>query len=438
MSVTVSRILHAGYVLECGKTRIAFDPIFENPFSRNCFAFPAVQFDQNKIRNQKFDAVFISHYHDDHCSFTSLDLLDRKTPIYMYCVFEEMFSLLRELGFQNVQALKLNESVQIGDFEVITHPALDIEVDSIFQIRAGGLNILNVVDSWIDPETLVKLAKIHWDLILWPFQTMRELEVLAPEMTPPTPPQLPEEWIPQLKALSPRFLVPSSCQFLQESWSWYNHAFFPISYQFFQMEMEKHLPKTKVVRMNPSVSIELSSNSLETAPALAWVLPVGEQNVDYVYRPNLKPPETAEIAKHFAELKEQQIAVVRDYCESGLIEKYNSLPAPVEPFFDSPRVWQLSIYDHLGQEQKFFYQVHAGKIQKGSESEPEWTTEVPLSKLYAALEMGESLTSMYLRVFCVDHVVDIIEDPLIRCLFNGEFASYQKAQFRTLVAAEQK
>ena len=101
--IKISRILHAGYIFEHElnheSDRIAFDPIFENPFSQNCHAFPPVKFDYAEIRKQKFAAVFISHYHDDHCSFDSLDLLDRNTPIYIYCVFDEMFSMLKELGF---------------------------------------------------------------------------------------------------------------------------------------------------------------------------------------------------------------------------------------------------------------------------------------------------------------------------------------------------
>jgi putative membrane protein len=74
MTLKISRILHAGYVFECAGRRIVFDPIFENPFSRNCHAFPAVRFDLEQIRALPVDAVFISHFHDDHCSFESLDL----------------------------------------------------------------------------------------------------------------------------------------------------------------------------------------------------------------------------------------------------------------------------------------------------------------------------------------------------------------------------
>ena len=219
-ALTVSRILHAGYVFACGGTRIAFDTIFENPFSRNCHAFPDVRFDAARIRRQRFDAVFISHFHDDHCSLESLDLLDRATPLYIYCLFDELFDMVRQLGFTNVHALRLDEPVHVGPFEVVPREAMDADVDSMFQIRAAGLNVLNVVDSWIDDATAARLvAEKPWDLVLWPFQTMREIEVLAPSRHAPAPPALPEDALAQLQALAPRYVVPSSCQLVFEPWS---------------------------------------------------------------------------------------------------------------------------------------------------------------------------------------------------------------------------
>jgi len=220
MKLKISRILHAGYVFQYGSTQIAFDPIFENPFSHNCYAFPSVQFDLTQIQKLKFDAVFISHFHDDHCSMESLVHLNRETPIYMYCIHEEMFDLIKRLGFVHVHSLRLDQSVQVGDLDVIPRRALDVDVDSLFQIKAGGLNVLNVVDSWIDDDTLDQLVQAgRWDMILWPFQTMREIEVIAPSQGVQVPAILPEEWIFQLKKLNPRYVVPSSCQFKQESWS---------------------------------------------------------------------------------------------------------------------------------------------------------------------------------------------------------------------------
>ncbi|ALK97556.1 hypothetical protein AB595_14790 [Massilia sp. WF1] len=443
-SLTISRILHAGYVFDCEGTRIAFDSIFENPFSRNCHAFPDLRFDRDAIRRQRFDAVFISHFHDDHCSLESLDLLDRATPLYIYCLFEELFDMVRQLGFSRVHALQLNQPVEVGAFRVTPREAMDAEVDSMFQVQAAGLNVLNVVDSWIDEDALARLVgEGPWDMLLWPFQTMRELEVLAPSRAPAAPPALPEEWIPQLRALAPRYVVPSSCQFKLEPWSWYNRAFFPISYAMFAREVRAALPRVQVVRLDPSVSVRLDADSLQPAAPLDWVVPVGGQDVDYVYEGNSAAPPTAEIARRFAPLTEGQQARVMEFCRHGIIEKYGGLDAASD-YFDRTRIWQLSVYDHEGQAARFRYRLDGGgdAFPDAGSAPPGWTTEIPAAKLYAALELGESLTSMYMRIN--DAVfdagterelqdADVVDDPLIRCLFGDTFGAYQAAQLRRLL-----
>ncbi|MES2901536.1 MAG: MBL fold metallo-hydrolase [Pseudomonadota bacterium] len=444
MALQVSRILHAGYVFSCEGVDIAFDPVFENPFSRNCHAFPDVRFELDAIRQQRFAAVFISHYHDDHCSFDSLDLLARDTPIYMYCLFEEMFDMLRALGFTHVQQLRTNVTVQLGPFAVTPREALDADVDSMFQVRAGGMNVLNVVDSWIAPEVLTRLAREGpWDMVLWPFQTMRELAVLSPSRHTHADSALPEEFIEQLIELDPRFVVPSSCQFVQEPWSWYNHAMFPITYAQFAREVGAALPRARVLRLDPSVSVLLDARGLSPAPALGWVVPVGPQDLDFDFRPQQSVPHSSEIARHFEALTELESARVIAYCEVGLIEKYHAMDTGEAPYFDEPRRWRLAIYDSHGVARLFDYRVHGGDIAlvRADDSEVHWLTEVPAAKIYAALERGESLTSMYMRINDVQFSVetelalaeaDVAEDPLMRCLFNGVFGAYQAAQLERL------
>ncbi|MYM40091.1 MBL fold metallo-hydrolase [Duganella qianjiadongensis] len=440
MTLKISRILHAGYVFECAGRRIVFDPIFENPFSHNCHAFPSVRFDLAQIRTLAVDAVFISHFHDDHCSFDSLDLLDRATPIYLYCHFEELFELIRQLGFSDVHALAVDQPVQLGPFEVIPRRALDADVDSMFHVRAAGLNVLNVVDAWMDPETLQQLAPYApWDMVLWPFQTMREVDVIAPDrasrMSADVSP-LPEEWPQQLQALAPRYVVPSSCQFVQEPWSWYNHAMFPVTYRQFAAALADWLPQTQVVRMNPSVGFELSAQGLAAVAPLPWVIPVGEQDVDFDYRPELAPPPTAQIARHFAALTPEQSALALDFCRAGLLDKYRAMELPEDSYFAAACGWQLSVYDHAGRAQQFRYRIHGDEIElDDSIVTPPWQTEIPLAKLYAGLALGESLTSMYVRINGAPPEADVVDDPLIRCLFNDAFAAYQAAQLRRILAA---
>lgn len=435
--IRVSRVLHAGYIFECGKTRLLFDPLFENPFSQNCFAFPSVQFDQAEIKKQKFDAVVISHYHDDHCSFESLNLLDRSTPIYLFCVHEEMFSLLRELGFSHVHSLELNQAVEIGEFQITPRPALDVDVDSIVEVSAKGLRILNVVDSWIDPHTLKRLSEQSWDLVLWPFQTMREIEVIAPSCAEPASGKIPEEWIEQLQSLKPRYLVPSSCQFRFEDWSWLNKAFFPISYLGFSQQMKSILPTTRVVRMDPGTVFELDNEDLSLRSRLPWVLPTGKQDEDYAYQSDIEIPLTSDIAKRLGALSDDETAAVLKYCETGIREAYEALSASAEPFFSSCRRWQLNVYDQQGKRLSFYYLLENHAMNHREDREPaEWTTEIPLIKLYGALFCGESLSSLYLRIENVDKNADIVEDPLLRCLFSNSLGSYQKAQLKRICRVE--
>lgn len=447
MAVKVSRVLHAGYILECKGTQILFDPLFESPFSRNCFSFPAVRFDTDRIRELKFDAVFISHYHDDHCSFESLDLIHRETPLYIYCLHEELMDWLKEFGFKNVFQLELNAVVLIEDFEVIPRRALDADVDSLFHIRAEGLNILNVVDSWIDEDMMQSLTQVsNWDLVLWPFQTMRELEVLSPLRASPADRHIPQEWNEQLQALNPRFLVPSSCQFKFESWSWYNEAFFPISYESFTRQVLSFLEKTRVVRLEPGEVFVLKSESFEKNGRLDWVInsEMAELvQVDYHYSENVKPPPTSEISKMLPALSHGQKKHVADYLSVDILHRYYSLPLLQEGFFNSEVCWKVSVFDETGAGTEYFYRLFGTEIEIRDHqfSERLWTTEVPVYTLYRALEEGESLTSMYMRINpqrmngvleAELQEADLLEDPLVRCLFTGVFGSYQLAQFERL------
>ncbi|MBC7754394.1 MAG: MBL fold metallo-hydrolase [Moraxellaceae bacterium] len=434
MKLKISRILHAGYIFQSEKTKIAFDPIFENPFSKNCYAYPEVQFDLAQITQLKLDAVFISHYHDDHCSLESLIHLDLATPIYMYCLFDEMFDLIKKLGFVNVQTLLLNHPIQIGDIKVTPRRALDHDVDCLFQIQSAGLNILNVVDSWIDDDTFEELmAEAPWDMVLWPFQTLQEIEVIAPFKVSEPHEGLPHEWITQLKKLNPRYVVPSSCQFKFESWSWYNQVYFPISYRKFKQEIESVLPQGQVIRLNPSVSIELDTTSLMASAPLDWVKPSGDQDVDYEFHPDRKIPSTSDIAQKFPALNSAQNQIILDYCVSGLLDRFKSLDPPQDDFFHHDWNWKLIIFDHAGKWQNFYYSLNGNTIEllNNEPAKISWATEVPLFKFYAGLIEGESLTSMYVRIE-TQLEADIMEDPLIRCLFNGNFAGYQKAQLNKI------
>ena len=445
--IKITRILHAGYIFEDKTCKIVFDPIFENPFSVNCYAYPNLEFDFEKIKQLKFDAVFISHFHDDHCSFESLNLIKRSTPIYIYCLNEEMLQLIRKLGFSNVYALSLGETVQVGNLKVTPHRALDEEVDCIFQIGSENLNILNVVDSWIDYDKVKELSSIKWNLILWPFQTMREIEVLSPNRFEKASEEIPFEWVEQLQSLNPKYLIPSSCQFINEKWSWYNHAFYPISYQKFIKQMQQALPFAKIFKFNAGASIVLSENEFNWLEMVDWVKPIGPQDLDYEYKPNQKAPSMFEVAKNFKALSFEQRQQINDFCQIQLVEKLNKLEIVAEDYFNqSLFVWRLKVYINQGADVAIYdFKKINNKFellaQAENESEFFWLTEISDSKLWSAVFEAEALTSLYLRIN--DHQfkpknekilkeISLTEDPLVRVLYDDSFASYQKNQLQKL------
>lgn len=444
MDLKISRILHAGYIFECDKDLIAFDPIFENPFSKNCYAFPPISFETSEIKKLRLSAVFISHYHDDHWSLESLNLLDRNTPIFGFCIYPDFFDLLRELGFRSVTSLNLNEEIRIGRFGITPRRALDADVDSVFEISVLDINILNVVDSWIDPQTFDQYMRgKSWDLVLWPFQTMRELEVISPLRNQQLEPEIPHEWIEQLKGLKARFLVPSACQFKQEDWSWYNDAFFPISYKFFTSEIRNQGIESEVIRLDPGESICFKDRKLFQSDRLPWIRKVKSEESDYSFEPLKPPPKTSEISQRFEALSVVDEERVLEFCEKDLTEAFNKLEPSLDPYFAKTRFWELRLFNHRGEQRTYLYRIENRQISRvAARTSLDWITEVPIARLFGALANGETLTSMYLRIN--DHPlapaveseisdVDLGEDPLIRALFTGKFAAYQKAQIRRIL-----
>lgn len=445
MSLHISRILHAGYLFESEQTRILFDPIFETPFSRNCYAFPPLRFDIEKLKKESFSAVFISHYHDDHLSLESLDHLDKNTPIYLYCIHSEAFDWLKQMGFKSVHPLTLSKSVSVGPFEISPTRALDVDVDCIFQIDVKGQKILNVIDSWIDGDTLGELAKKSpWDLVLWPFQTFRELEILSPSRhNLAKSEEIPHEFEPQIKALAPRYIVPSSCQFRFEAESWINQVYFPISYNQFKEFAKKASPTSEVRRIEPGDRFLLSQNQFTKSDDIPWIdCPVKDS--EYGIKADFHLPTTGEISQGFPALTKTQRTNTLKYCTKELMERFSELPDDDAPYFNHLRVWRLSVYDSNESSLDFYYLIKGNHISLMGQAPKrfQWWTEIPLSRLHGALFEGESLSSLYARIndciFPQDIEDDIAEfdpmwDPLLRTLYSGRFGSYQKAQLKRIL-----
>ncbi len=450
----VSRLLHAGYLIETPRAAVVFDPLFETPFSQNCYAFPGVRFDFEKLQQVKLDAVIISHYHDDHCSLDSLDRLCRSIPIFVFAQDLEILTMIRQLGFTDVRSLNLREPIHIGDCLIKAYKALDEEIDCVIEVQAQDRKILNVVDAWMGWDTVKELAaQGPWDLVLWPMQVMRELEVLSPRRLRHRNIELPAEWLEQIQMLRPRIVVPSSCQFRFEEWSWYNKFYFPISYKQFTEAVQEVLGVGQVLRLDPSIGLELGCQDWKLTQGPDWISLVNEDDraLDYEFDLSRAVPSLGEMAQNFAPLSLADLQLVRNFCELDLLQKYQALIHLEDSYFAQSRIWRLAVYVSSQEMLVFDFEIHNHQIRQKSprtlsvgeklEDGIDWLTEILAAKLASCLLVGDSLSSLYLRIN--DRIfspakeqvfleVDLLEDPLIRCLFEGDPYRYQRRQLESL------
>jgi L-ascorbate metabolism protein UlaG (beta-lactamase superfamily) len=450
MSVNISRVLHAGYIFETATSRILFDPIFESPFGRNCYSYPNIEFDHEYLKTLTFSAVFISHHHDDHCSLESLQYIHRQTPIYMYCLHPELFEWLRTLGFTNVIPLAFDRSLHIDEFTITPTRPLDEDVDCIFQIEVQGLKILNMVDAWMTPNTLRTVqTKSPWDLVLWPFQTFREIEILSPSRHNFYHNiEIPEEFIEPLKALRPRYVVPSSCQFRFEEFSWLNDVYFPISYNDFAGFIKNIIPESSLLRIEPGETYTLSSTSLLKTASLVWIHRKDTKNAEYGVNKNIAIPTLNDYAQHFTDESSDMRKAVSHFCNSEIIEKFSKLIINEDGYFSAPKVWLLTIYSFDGTTSDYYYQIHKNQLTRLAPTKfSDWHTEIIDVRLYGALNHGESLSSLYMRINDKPETlvpdfdfasIDVLEDPLLHVLYTGRFGSYQKAQLDKLLSKQER
>lgn len=262
---------------------------------------------------------------------------------------------------------------------------------------------------------------------------MREMEVIAPSIASiisEETTQLPVEWKEQIESLSPRVIVPSSCQFKFEDWSWYNQAFFPISYKNFKTQIQNLLPQTSVIKLDPGETLELTRDECQKIQRLDWILPTGDPEADYEFNPHHKPQSLSQIAQKLPPLNSNQKNEIHYFLKNDLSIRYEGL-SELEDF--PPMIWKLLVYTEQGNPVSYVFKVQEQSLTASSEEDTDWITEISEYKLYQALFHGESLTSIYIRITPTTDS-DLFKDPLIRALYEGIIGGYQKAQLKKILS----
>lgn len=362
--------------------------------------------------------------------------------------------MIQELGFEDVHLLELGHTYQFGTFQVTPQKALDESIDCLFSIQHRDVHILNVVDAWIHPDSRSWLQQHSpWDLVLWPYQNMQEIEVLCPEVQTTSAEEkfkIPEELRSELHALQPKTLIPSSCQFKFEPWSWHNDKYFPISYASFASQIKDFLPSTKVVRLDPGMGLSWTESGWTKTDDLFWVKRIqnqtGDEINDYTFDKTSLIPSTDEVSGYFPKLKDAEKNQVLEYIKTGMLDQLHKLAEDLHPYFRQSGLWQLNLYESEDSLSEIRIKLPSFHVIPSNDQLNDlrpilWTTSIPFWTAHKTLSQGASLSSSYVRVN--EHLspeqrtklpndISPLDDLLIQTLFAQPSLAFQKNQLQRL------
>lgn len=449
MSLICHRLFHAGYQIKSAEALILIDPLLESQFSVNVESFPLITFDLDQIKLLSIDAIFISHIHDDHLSLTSLNQLNRQISIYLYSpIHSRIFSLIKSLGFINVFPLEVFTSYEVKDIKVQIWPALENDIDCVLSIHSCDTHILNVVDAWLPSGILPQLQRYNWDLVLWPFQYMRELNVLSPDRFKQCIQSILPEHVEQLTKLQMSYLVMSSCQIKMQGDSWLNQHYFSLSYRQFMDQLQPLLSKTKIIKLNPGQGIGgFGTAEVGSRVALNYLsLLTPDAESEYFFNPLLVAPSLATLSPGMGQLSIAEKLFLQNFIKYALSNLLNLLKWDAESLFMAEQfTWQLITYDQRGNATSYYF-IRARNEFYLSSSPPtsvDWVTEIAETRGYQALTKGYPLTCLNLQIAraplskrgeaYLQEAYQLMEDPLIKVLYTANplrFFDFQYAQIR--------
>lgn len=104
---------HATLLLEIGKHRVMTDPNFDPKLGRFLSRVSAPGIALHDL--PPLDAILLTHAHADHLSFTTLDALPQKIPLYAP---PPIALWLQKLGYAQARSLAAGDKVSIGEITV--------------------------------------------------------------------------------------------------------------------------------------------------------------------------------------------------------------------------------------------------------------------------------------------------------------------------------
>lgn len=394
---------HAFHVIETKKACIAFDPVFFDLSTTGLDVFPKAKIQKKNILEKKFDAIFISHSHEDHFCLRSLRLFDQSIPIYFFGNVRHEKRFLEILGFQTVRLLKINRTETIGDVRITPIRNLLEASECGLQIEAPGFRMINLVDCLISEQELNRLHRRGpFDLVVFPFQEHNQGYLNGGDYGASVPLSHYKQRIELAARFRTRYMIPGSCQIEYKDQRWRNLKAFPITRSQFRMDVESLNKKTKVIDLLPGDSIEFKGGTMSRVENdRPFAKLAGARSVDYVYEP-AKMPDSVFIDAGRCNEAGLAKAVRKFRREFPLVFSAACRQAEFRPLFKERARFTIEIVRGIKKKSIFIrYQLEDRKVRTAESEDSHFLIQIPWSDFHQAVAYGKPVVALGdgMRVF---------------------------------------
>lgn len=373
----VHHISHACHILESSRTRIIFDPVFFEISKTGYKLFPQARVNAKKIAAQEFDAIFISHFHEDHFCLRSLKLFDRKTPVYFFGPLDSELHYLTALGFQNVNRLQLGSKYRIHEMTVECIDNLESQIECGFLTRTKDCQILNLVDCAFSEKHIKEINKKGpFDLVFFPYQELNQESLCGGDFGASFDRFRYQERVNHASLLKTRLLVPGSCQIQYRKSTWRNYRAFPITPGQFIEDFKALQPKINTRELLPGDTVHFQRKKTSFGKSPLLVQTSKTKRKSYQHKPQLRVPSLAADFGIFHDEKQLQKALDHFHHEfPNMMTQARGLPQ-LKPFFKNQLICQIKIVGSKRKKKNFFLHFEKNKAHFGRRRNPHFSIQI--------------------------------------------------------------